>query len=173
MSSKRSIKKPIDLIPGMSGKTIAKAAPVITTFPLNVVPAANLITPPKENMPEEENLSEHDVLKYLSEKSDNIIMVLGQKVYRMNRSSIKYSIKKPENIFVDSEGKKFYQIVGRHLVDEDEIKFITSKKLSIYNISTLKNVVKVNSKGNPILMSRSVYNVEPYTVEEYKEMVSE
>jgi hypothetical protein len=121
----------------------------------------------KECAPEE--LNEHEVLSFLSENKDNIILVFGQKIYPMQRSIIRKNIKKEENIFTDEQNNKYFQIMGRHLIDDKEIKDITDKKLSIFNISTLKNVVRVKNKSASF--SRSVYHVEPYTVQEYEEMI--
>jgi hypothetical protein len=118
-----------------------------------------------------EELNEHQVLEFLSQNKDNIIVVFGQKIYPMQRSVIRKNIKKDENIFIDESENKYYQIVGRHLIDDKEIKDIIDKNLSIFNISTLKNVIRVKSKNNSLYAPRSVYNVEPYTVKEYEEMI--
>jgi hypothetical protein len=123
----------------------------------------------KECSPEE--LNEHEVLKFLSENKDNIILVFGQKIYPMKRSIIRSNIKKDDNIFIDDENNKYYQIMGRHLIDNTEIKDIINKDLSIFNISTLKNVMRVKNKNNNIYSSRSIYHVEPYTVQEYEEII--
>ena len=117
-------------------------------------------------------LDEKDVEKYLMENKDNIILVFGQKIYRGHRSLIKKSIKQLENIFSDDSGKIYYQVMGRHLVDENEIKCLVNKRLSIFNISTLKNVIKVTNKKSPIIHSRGVYTVDAYTLDEYQEITS-
>jgi len=119
------------------------------------------------------DLNEKDVVEYLSQDKDNIILVFGQKIYTAHRSEIKSNIKKQENIFVDDTGKKYFQIIGRHLIDEDDIKSIIKKGLSIFNISTLKNVIRVTNKTSPLKNSRSIYSVDPYTKEEYVEMLNE
>jgi hypothetical protein len=138
-----------------------------------IEPVAELIDNVVNNSSlEEKDLTEHQILEYLSQDRDNIILVFGQKIYTGHRSEIKKNIKKQENIYVDSTGNKYFQIVGRHLIDEADIKFITSKKLAIFNISTLKNVIKVNNKATPLSSSRGVYSVEPYSKDEYQEMLS-
>ncbi len=119
------------------------------------------------------DLTEKEVIEYLSQNKDNIILVFGQKIYTAYRSEIKSNIKKQENIFVDDSGKKYFQIIGRHLIDEDDIKYITNKDLSIFNISTLKNVIRVTNKTSPLKHSRSIYSVDPYNKEEYIEMLKD
>jgi hypothetical protein len=118
-------------------------------------------------------LGELDVIDYLEKDKDNIILVFGHKIYSAHRSVIRNSIKKPENIFSDDDGKIYYQIIGRHLIDDTEIKCLTNKKLSIFNISTLKNVLKLKNKISPMVHSRSVYSVDAYTIEEYQEILKE
>ena len=130
-----------------------------------------LEAPQKECVAEE--LNEHQVLEFLSKDKDNIIIVFGQKIFPMQRSIIRSNIKKVDNIFFDDENNKYFQIMGRHLIDDKEIKDIVDKNLSIFNISTLKNVVRVKSKNSTIYASRSVYHVEPYTVKEYEELLKE
>jgi hypothetical protein len=129
----------------------------------------------KEKTEDEElkDLNENEVSEYLAQNKNNIILVFGQKIYTSNRSEIKTNIKKQENIFVDDSGKKYYQIIGRHLIDEEDIKYIGNKDLSIFNISTLKNVIRVTNKSSPLRHSRSIYSVDSYTTEEYVEMLKE
>jgi hypothetical protein len=127
----------------------------------------------EDNMEEHKDLSEKEVSEFLTQDKNNIILVFGQKIYTGHRTEIKSNIKKQENIFVDDTGKKYYQIIGRHLIDEDDIKSIINKDLSIFNISTLKNVIRVTNKTSPLKHSRSVYSVDPYTKEEYSEMINE
>jgi hypothetical protein len=125
----------------------------------------------KEETPKD--LSEKDVMEYLSEKKDNIILVFGQKIQLAHRNDIKKNLKKDENIFTDESDKKYFQINGRHLIEEDDIKYIKNSNFSIFNISTLKNVVRTTTKGSPIKHSRSVYSVDAYNKDEYNEMLKE
>ncbi len=152
-------------------QVVAETTAAVATAAVEAVAdlVENIINP---DILEEKDLTEHQILEYLSQDKDNIILVFGQKIYTGHRSEIRKNIKKQENIYVDSNGKKYFQIVGRHLIDEEDIKYITSKKLSIFNISTLKNVIKVNNKATPLSSSRGVYSVEPYTKDEYQEMLS-
>jgi hypothetical protein len=120
---------------------------------------------------ENKELNEQDVEEYLQKDKDNIILVFGHKIYSAHRSVIRKTIKQPENIFVDDAGKIYYQILGRHLVDDVEIKCLTNKRLSIFNISTLKNVIRAPNKASPMIHSRSVYSVDAYTLEEYQEIL--
>lgn len=152
----------------MDAKPVEAVIPL--KIPLNIVPPVPEVVEPEVY---QGNLDEYQVSKILTENKNSIILVFGQKVYTANRSDIRKNIKNPENIFVDSAGKKYFQIFGRHLVDEDEIKAITNRNLSIFNISTLKDVVRVNTKASPINVSRSVYKVDPYTVDEYNEILNE
>ncbi len=126
---------------------------------------------PTETVPEaQQELSETDVVEYIKEHKNNIILVFGQKVSCFSRDEIKKNIKKPETIFTGEDSKKYYQLIGRHLIEEEDFKSINSKSFSIFNISTLNNVVKVTGSNN-LKQTRSVYNVEPYTLEEYEEIL--
>jgi hypothetical protein len=126
----------------------------------------------EEEMNEDKELDEKDVEKYLLSHKDNIILVFGHKIYSGHRSVIKKSIKQPENIFTDESGKVYYQVMGRHLVDDVEIKCLLKDRLSIFNISTLKNVIKVTNKVSPMIHSRGVYSIDAYTLDEYQEILS-
>ena len=126
----------------------------------------------EENI-ENKELNEKDVIEYLMKDKDNIILVFGHKIYSAHRSVIRSSIKKPDNIFVDDSGKIYYQIMGRHLIDDVEIKCLINKRLSIFNISTLKNVLRLKNKASPAIHSRSVYSVDAYTIDEYQEILKE
>jgi hypothetical protein len=126
---------------------------------------------PTETPPEaQQELSETDVVEYIKEHKNNIILVFGQKVSCFSRDEIKKNIKKPETIFTGEDGKKYYQLIGRHLIEEEDFKPINSKSFSIFNISTLNNVVRVTGSNN-LKQTRSVYSVEPYTLEEYEEIL--
>ena len=143
--------------------------PCEASIPLKSCLTLDSCSKEKECTPEE--LNEHEVLSFISENKDNIILVFGQKIYPMQRSLIRKNIKKDENIFLDDTNNKYFQIMGRHLIDDKEIKDVTNKDLSIFNISTLKNVIRVKNKNSNIYSSRSIYHVEPYTVQEYEEMI--
>ena len=107
-----------------------------------------------------------DVKSYLKNKN-NIIVSLGQKIIFTKRDEIKNDVELDENIYHDSRGNSYFRILGRHLVPRQDMKNILSKKYSIFNIETLKDVIEVKNKLDNKKEKRSIYEIVAYTSNEY------
>ena len=111
---------------------------------------------------------EKDVAKYLDSSTDNILVVFGHTDKFMKRTELRNLFKQPEYKFTAEDGKRYYQVLNRPLISEENMKKLLNKKYSIYNIHVLVNVVKVFSDNHPqYIHMRSVYEIEPYTLEDY------
>ena len=110
--------------------------------------------------------TDEDIKKYLLDKN-NIIVSLGQKIVFTKRDEIKKDIELDENIYHDSQGNSYFRILGRHLVPRQDMKNILSKKYSIFNIETLKDVIEVKNKFDNKKEKRSVYEIVAYASSEY------
>lgn len=112
-------------------------------------------------------LDEDNIADYLRENPDNIILNFGETVNCTTRSNLQVMIDNPQHNYQDINGNKYVQIIGRYLIEEkDVIKFMDIGR-SIYNISTLINVISVFSEANPgHKHNRSVYDVQAYTIED-------
>lgn len=118
----------------------------------------------KHCLEDKEEFNENDLKRYLSKSSENIVLVFGQKIVFETRSNIRKNMIK----LLDSENASYFQIVGRHLVNEEDYKKILDKTYAIYNISTMKDVRKVHNENQDNNHNRSIYDVDAYTVEEYE-----
>lgn len=122
-------------------------------------------------MSEEFHMEEKDVIKYLKRNKDNIIIAFGQKIHCSKRSEIKSMMENKSFCYTCKDKKKFYQVMGRHLVSKNNIDKITNNKFSIFNISLLVNVISVSSEEEPERKhNRSVYDVDAYSASEYEKL---
>ena len=113
-------------------------------------------------------ICEKDIIKYLGENADNVLIVFGHSNKFMKRSELRALFKLPEYKFTAEDGNRYYQILNRPLISEENMKKILSRKYSIYNIHVLTNVIKVFSDNHPQhIHMRSIYEIDPYTLDEY------
>jgi len=111
---------------------------------------------------------EKDIIEYLDSSPNNILVVFGHTNKFIKRSELKKLFNLPEYKFTAEDGKRYYQILNRPLISEENMKKIIDKKYSIYNIHVLTNVIKVFNDNQPTnIHMRSVYEIDPYTLEEY------
>jgi hypothetical protein len=111
---------------------------------------------------------EKDVAKYLNKSKDNILVVFGHNDKFMKRTELRNLFKQPEYKFTAEDGNRYYQVLNRPLISEENMKKLLNKKYSIYNIHVLVNVIKVFSDNQPQdIHKRSIYDIEPYTLEDY------
>ena len=115
--------------------------------------------------------TEKDIIEYLKESNNHMVIVLGQKINFCNRNDIIANSRKRECQYCDKTGNKYYQVFGRQLVNEKDMNLITNPKNSIFNVSTLKDVVKMKNLPDSPFQPRSYYEVEAYKVEDYMSMV--
>jgi hypothetical protein len=112
-------------------------------------------------------LDEENIADYLRENPDNIILNFGETVNCTTRSNLQVMIDNPQHNYQDMHGNKYVQIIGRYLIEAKDIPKFMDDGRSIYNISTLINVINVFSDANPgHKHNRSVYDVQAYTVED-------
>jgi hypothetical protein len=113
-------------------------------------------------------MAEKDIIRYLEESTDNVLVVFGHSTNFVKRSQLRGAFKSPTHRFTGDDTKKYYQILNRPLVSEDDMKKLLNKNYSIYNVHVLVNVLRVFSDSDPVhIHHRSVYEIEPYTLEEY------
>lgn len=115
--------------------------------------------------------TEKDIIDFLKESKNHMVIVLGQKINYCNRNDIIANSKKREFQYCDKTGNKYYQVFGRQLVNEKDMNLITNPKNSIFNVSTLKDVVKMKNLPDSPFHPRSYYEVEAYRVEDYMSMI--
>lgn len=114
------------------------------------------------------HMNEKDIVKYLDESTDNVIIVFGHTTSFVKRSELRSAFKDPSYRFTGDDTKKYYQILNRPLVAEIDMKKLLNKNYSIYNVHLLVNVLRVFSDGEPAnIHHRSVYEIESYTLEEF------
>lgn len=133
-------------------------------------------TPRKKRTPNPKNdesptteliLDEENIVDYLKENPDNIILNFGETVNCTTRSNLQIMIDNSQHNYQDMHGNKYVQITGRYLIEVKDVPKIMDSERSIYNISTLINVINVFSEANPgHKHNRSVYDVQAYSVED-------
>ena len=113
-------------------------------------------------------MGEKDIVRYLDESTDNILIVFGHNTNFVKRSQLRGAFRSPTYRFTGDDTKKYYQILNRPLVSEDNMKKLLDKNYCIYNVHVLVNVLRVFSDDKPAhIHNRSVYEIEPYTLDEY------
>ena len=116
-------------------------------------------------------MCEKDVKKYLKKSKDNIIIAFGHNVNFVNRSEIKDVLSNPMYCYTGEDNKRYYQVIGRPLLSEENINKILDNNYSIFNISVLTNVIKVFSDAETSnIHTRSTYDVEHYTKNDYSKI---
>lgn len=116
----------------------------------------------------EKYMNEKDVIKYLNKTKDNVLIVFGHTTYFTKRSILRKMFKDPVYCFTGDDAKRYYQIINRPLISENDMKNMLDKNYCIYNVHVLVNVLKVFNDIDPQnIHMRSVYEIENYTLEDY------
>lgn len=110
----------------------------------------------------EKQADENDIVEFLSD-SDNILIAYGQKIIGHSRKEIVDLSKDSNNIYIDENKNKYIQIVGRHLIPFKDMKMFQNVNYSIFNISTLLNVILVTNISTGARQKRSYYELKHFT----------
>jgi hypothetical protein len=113
-------------------------------------------------------MCEKDIIRYLKRSKDNIIIAFGHNINLVKRSDIKKALETPRYCYTGEDSTRYYQIIGRPLLSEPNMKKILNPDYSIFNISLLMNVLKVFSDFEPMYIhNRSIYDVEAFHKDDY------
>jgi hypothetical protein len=116
-------------------------------------------------------MCEKDVIRYLNRSKDNIIIAFGHNINFVKRSDIKKALKTPKFCYTGEDTARYYQIISRPLLSEENMKKILDTNYSIFNVSVLVNVLKVFSDYEPThIHNRSIYDVEAFHKDDYIKM---
>lgn len=110
---------------------------------------------------DEKQADEADIVEFLADP-DNILIAYGQKIIGHSRQEIADLSKDANNIYVDENKNKYIQIVGRHLIPFKEIKMFQNMNYSIFNVSTLLNVILVTNISTGARQKRSYYELKSF-----------
>lgn len=130
--------------------------------PGDVYSAINSIINVTVEEEKKEEATEHDIIEFL-EEPDNILIVYGQKITGHSRTEVLELCRNPANIYKDEEGKKYVQIAGRHLIKYEDLAYINDPEFSIFNVSTLLNVILVINSSTAARQKRSFYELKYYS----------
>jgi hypothetical protein len=117
----------------------------------------------------EEEHNENDIEEFLKDP-DNIIVAFGQTLTGYSRNEISALSEKKVNKYKDDKDNKFIQVVGRHLIREQDLDLILNPEFCIFDICTLIDVVLVTNAETGARQKRSYYKVKAYTLMEYMKL---
>lgn len=116
----------------------------------------------------QKHYDEKDIDCFLKESKNNMIVVLGQKVNLCHRTEIVANAKNKDFQYIDKDGNMYYQILGRHAVNQKGLDLLVNPSYAIFNISTLIDVKKMKTHKDSTYYPRSFYDVEAYKRDDYR-----
>jgi hypothetical protein len=114
---------------------------------------------------DEKQADESDIVEFLADP-DNILIAYGQKIIGHSRQEIADLSKDVNNVYIDENKNKYIQIVGRHLIPFKELKMFQNMNYSIFNVSTLLNVILVTNISTGARQKRSYYELKSFRKED-------